>query len=1161
QADFGADTLFVYNGNDTTAPLIGKLVGGSGYGTITSSANDGSLTFKFISDGNRNISYEAGWKATIACNKVFIEPKIYIQKSSVNVGDVQTISGKDFSSNGQINLFVQNSTGDIIPVDGSFAYLPNGSFSYQLQISSSMPGGEYKVYATDVNTGATSPVIKFKVNALVTQKLWITEPSSSVSYTANSPVRINWSDFVTATNAIGKTGLVQKKYKIEYSNDNGSTWHIIESSHVENAQSNQTDPFNKSYSFPGAGNYMIRVTDLDNLSDYNVTSIFSVNSTVANGFSASLAWDHSIPFRSDNPVGVAADGTARIFIKLKRDTNNTKPVTEINASISPANSNDKSSGTEMLGKIMYANDTSSYSTEANAADKISDSKPFSSPSLSNSFAFWLVAPDDFTQDLTSQDAERTIKITVNISYSDNTSVQEEEIVRIVRPPLMFVHGLNGSAQSFANTRYNVDGTTRYFKYAGGTDELFKNSFMMLNLKNYASYKDNADILLGIGDIAYRPQSFQRFIHQLNLQGFAANRVDYVCHSMGGCIARTVMSDQYSSYYRPTFQNGNTYLNYGNGFINKLITLNTPHNGSPIADFVSDLFNNIALPSFLESNTNLGGFFVKTSSDKVLSYYTPSPAVKDLQAVHGGIRFNITNVKNHLLGGDIDKYNVPDASLLVALNGTPEITGILDLAEVLLPGSETDADGIIDALNAYISLKYGYPNFLSNSDVIVPVSSQFPNLDEDNIADIDNSNNPPNTAAVGYGVTRNHIQVTDDQTFGTEIMHLLNAPIETGAGYFADQIPKNNNSNGVIYQRKMDNTNTIQDSIINHIDTNHIEIISPNHFSTIYVDSTINIKLSVKDTNNLQKIQLVFQGEYYESYSKIANQTFNVKVYSNAVGYNQIVAQGLYDSLGFTIYHADTLTLITRSLDKLNGFYITPKTQNLNSNQTFEPVYNAVYNNYVGVLNDNVDSISFTIANTNVVKYIDSLREFTTKDTGTTYIIYNYKGFIDTGFIYVSLPQENPNITFSGKVFLQGAYNTTTNLMNNSLNSLGILQTNASSQPYNNTVFNYSGTENVPSGFFAAHPDIVDWVLLELRDAASPDNVIATRSAFVKEDGTLVETDGTNPEIIFNDVPFGNYYVAIHHRNHLGIRSSVTIDFTGGSGSYDFTTAANKAYQN
>ncbi|MEO7044257.1 MAG: hypothetical protein ABI091_03045, partial [Ferruginibacter sp.] len=558
---------------------------------------------------------------------------------------------------------------------------------------------------------------------------------------------------------------------------------------------------------------------------------------------------------------------------------------------------------------------------------------------------------------------------------------------------------------------------------------------------------------------------------------------------------------------------------------------------------------------------MGGFFVKTSSDKILSYYTPSPAIKDLRAINGGVKFSSTNVKNHLIGGDIDRYNVPDASLLIALNGTPEIKGILDLAKVLLPSSTTTADGIIDGLNAYISLKYGYPNYLSNSDVVVPVTSQFPSLDENNIPDIDVSSILPNTSTVGYGITRNHIQITDDPTVGTEIMYLLNAPIETNAGYFADQIAGNSNGNGIIYApNKIDKVNTIQDSIINYVDSAHVQIIDPTHFSTSYVDSTININLLVKDTNNLQKIQMIFQGDYYESYSKISNQIFNVKVHSNAIGYNQIVAQGLYDSSGYTIYHTDTSTLIVRSLDSLTRFYSTPKTQNLNRSQTFQPIYNAVYTNYIGVLNDNADSLNFTIADTNVVKYIDSLREFTTKDTGTTYIVYNYKGFIDTGFIYVSMPQENPNITFSGKVYLQGAYNSSTSSMNNALNSLGILQSNALIQPYNNSTFNYSVNEIVSSDFFTSHPDIIDWVLLELRDSTSPSTVIATKAAFVKQDGSLMETDGTN-EVTFRDVPLGNYYVAIHHRNHLGIRSSTTVDFTSGSGSYDFTTSADKSYQN
>ena len=309
------------------------------------------LDVESLTTGLHNLNYQYGdaagnWSSVftlsfsrgVITQKLFIEPKVYVQKSSLNAGDAQTITGTDFTSSGQINLFVQSSTGDFITTNSSFTYLPNGGFSYQLPITSSMPGGEYQVFATDANTGATSPVIKFKVNNAITQKLLITEPSSSGSYVTNSPVNINWSDFITATNAIGKTGFVQKKYKIEYSNDNGITWHIIESAYIKNGQSNQTDPFHTSHPFSIAGSYLIKVTDVDNLSDYNTAS-FVVGTSIVNGFTPSLEWDNSIPARKDNPVGLAADGTARIFIKLKRNQGNSKAIKEIDAQISP-NGND-----------------------------------------------------------------------------------------------------------------------------------------------------------------------------------------------------------------------------------------------------------------------------------------------------------------------------------------------------------------------------------------------------------------------------------------------------------------------------------------------------------------------------------------------------------------------------------------------------------------------------------------------------------------------------------------------------------------------------------------------------------------------------------------------------------------------------------------------------
>lgn len=154
----------------------------------------------------------------------------------------------------------------------------------------------------------------------------------------------------------------------------------------------------------------------------------------------------------------------------------------------------------------------------------------------------------------------------------------------------------------------------------------------------------------------------------------------------------------------------------------------------------------------------------------------------------------------------------------------------------------------------------------------------------------------------------------------------------------------------------------------------------------------------------------------------------------------------------------------------------------------------------------------------------------------------------------------PSTVFlSGRIFLQGPYNTATGTMSNALNTQGILETAARAQPYNSTGFDYPGTENVPAGFFAAHTDIVDWVLLELRDPTNPSTIVARRAAFVKQDGSLAETDGISGLIAFAAVPPGNYYATVRHRNHLGVRSAVALDFTNGTAAYDFTASVSKAY--
>jgi serine protease AprX len=148
---------------------------------------------------------------------------------------------------------------------------------------------------------------------------------------------------------------------------------------------------------------------------------------------------------------------------------------------------------------------------------------------------------------------------------------------------------------------------------------------------------------------------------------------------------------------------------------------------------------------------------------------------------------------------------------------------------------------------------------------------------------------------------------------------------------------------------------------------------------------------------------------------------------------------------------------------------------------------------------------------------------------------------------------NYNFSLSLKLFLEGTFNGTD--MNTDLNSSLPL-----SQPYNVAPFNYSGTESVLS---IPGTDIVDWILVELRDAASPDlatssTMIEQKAAFLKADGSVVGLDGIN-NLQFDVSVTNKPFLVVHHRNHLGILAFYPLVIHDGIAAYDFTTGAVKSY--
>ena len=115
------------------------------------------------------------------------------------------------------------------------------------------------------------------------------------------------------------------------------------------------------------------------------------------------------------------------------------------------------------------------------------------------------------------------------------------------------------------------------------------------------------------------------------------------------------------------------------------------------------------------------------------------------------------------------------------------------------------------------------------------------------------------------------------------------------------------------------------------------------------------------------------------------------------------------------------------------------------------------------------------------------------------------------------------------------------------------------QPYFTAPWNYTGTESV-----AAIPaNVVDWVLVELRDAASAATAtvatrVARQAAFILNDGSIVAMDGTS-NLNFGVSITQSLYAVVWHRNHLSILSNNALTNAGGIYAYDYTTGINQVY--
>ena len=181
---------------------------------------------------------------------------------------------------------------------------------------------------------------------------------------------------------------------------------------------------------------------------------------------------------------------------------------------------------------------------------------------------------------------------------------------------------------------------------------------------------------------------------------------------------------------------------------------------------------------------------------------------------------------------------------------------------------------------------------------------------------------------------------------------------------------------------------------------------------------------------------------------------------------------------------------------------------------------------------------------------DDVPDMSTLIKGATYHTgdWRFDGSSGNGTDLVTASTTTDDVLFSGKnffgkanlkVFLAGPYNAGS--MSTALNSILPVTTPYTAAPF-----------NAPSENYSLKPaNATDWILVELRDAASPSTILGQKSAWLLSDGSIVGLDGGALRIK-NGNP--SSIVAIRHRNHLGVRTASGIDVVNPT-LFDFSNTA------
>jgi len=867
-----------------------------------------------------------------------ITPILALSSSSIQTGGSISFTGSNFTINNQAKIIITSNNGydTILTVNTDNI----GHFNRSITFSSS---GSYNVYCKDLSTSNITSSKSFQVLNPASY-FNILLPYSGYQANVNENVIVKWKDKLEIGSVYPIVGSQRGyKYFVEISSNSGTIWQKIDTiAGYDVINIERTFNSNVIISQPSS-NYLIRVKD-GYLTTRITTSVpIQILATTSSVLTADFIWDNSSLASTAPPVGVVNDGVSRFYIKIL-DPGNT--ISQVTVTLLDADNNNEP---RTLGKLMEATNITTYDPEANNANQISI--PLTHPHANNEFWCWYVAPDDFigSNPLTGNLESREVKVKIRAEYNSGPYKEIIRKITIIRPPLVLVHGLNGDLSTWDS----------YI----GNEQLHNFDVHPISIGKQAGFAENASkILYPFLPIMGPDYSIPSVVtyYRINKR-IACSQVYYVGHSMGGNTLR------YAETYYPN--NFKTQKNYYKGWINKFISLDTPHKGSPFANLLNISLPVVSVVDKLFIHVPLFNNYYKRGLLDVIT--DVHPAIRDLRM--NSFNFNSSSYKSHVFIGDIVEgpetfSNVPSSTIL-NLNLFPDLYKIVKLLYYYNPLPDYMLWG---ALNTYYSLMSD--NSITNSDFIVPLNSQLSDLSQ---------NDNKATYTVNFhskGTGSPSIEMNSAE----RVANLLDTTIFATSWGYLPALQKQN--------LKMYNQNVCKNIFL---DSTGIEILSPKGNDSLYIDSLFSLAFTLTDTTNLKKIEIRYQDKIIEDTLNQSNYNYSLSVSNNFIDTQKVFVTAFYSANDSVVIKSKYISIFIKPNQVPSAIKSKEEFTYLPKGEDYYPDVNLIYPTFIGKIGTVGTGLNVNIGNSEILSYDQATKKITAIKDGETFAALDYNGLKDT----------------------------------------------------------------------------------------------------------------------------------------------------------------------